>query len=367
MRQFWDSQNFGDTSGMRKAMPFMKDLIGEIHRAEIPLICGTDLANGFLVAGFSLHEEMARMQDCGIPAADVLRAATLTPARFCGVGDRLGSVTPGKTASLVLVRKNPLEDIRGASEIAGVFLRGEYLDRPALDDLLAKVEEKVKASTPKAAEVDLSLPGKVLRKGRFSSKFGKYDAGVEDFVITETEDAYLIKAHIQPKGGPQPPSVCSFEFGKDFSFRSAKWQHLTEKSLLATYSAEGGVVKATARQGDEELAPQSLEIPEDPLFNGPASAIFFAQVGAASLEVGETKAFKSLSFGFPSWQWSINDATMTRREHCKIEGPARRRYLLEQRTSMGDFTADVWTDAEGYLVRMVMKFPFGTITTVLEE
>jgi hypothetical protein len=55
--------------------------------------------------------------------------------------DRLGTVTEGKTASLVLLTGNPLEDIRNARLIDGVFLRGEYYDRADLDRLLSEARK----------------------------------------------------------------------------------------------------------------------------------------------------------------------------------------------------------------------------------
>jgi imidazolonepropionase-like amidohydrolase len=97
---------------------------------------GTDLIFPGIIPGFAVHEEMAIWQDAGIPPADVLRSATLGPARFMGLEGRLGSIAEGKAASMVLLRANPLEDVRNAQQIEGLFLRGEYFDRGDLDALL---------------------------------------------------------------------------------------------------------------------------------------------------------------------------------------------------------------------------------------
>jgi imidazolonepropionase-like amidohydrolase len=80
-------------------------------------------------------------QEAGIPPADVLRSATLVPVRFMELDDRLGSVAEGKTASLVLVKANPLEDIRNAQLIEAVFLRGQYYSRDDLNRLLSEARE----------------------------------------------------------------------------------------------------------------------------------------------------------------------------------------------------------------------------------
>jgi imidazolonepropionase-like amidohydrolase len=146
MKGFWQSgsyEEFGKWT--RQALPHMQAMVGELHRAGVELITGTDLANPYVYAGISLHEEMRMFQEAGIPPVDVLRAATIVPAQFLGLDARLGSIAAGKTASMVLVRKDPLEDVRHAAEIEGVFLRGRYFDRAELDGLLASVRGEPRA------------------------------------------------------------------------------------------------------------------------------------------------------------------------------------------------------------------------------
>ena len=116
-------------------------MVKEMYKAGIPLMVGTDLSVPGIIPGYSVHEEMAIWQEAGIPPADVLRSATLAPARFMGMEVRLGTVAEGKTASLVLVKGNPLEDIRNARLIDGVFLRGTYYDRADLDRLLSEARK----------------------------------------------------------------------------------------------------------------------------------------------------------------------------------------------------------------------------------
>jgi len=122
----------------------MAAFVRELYEAGVPLLVGTDLIVAGIVPGYAVHEEMAIWQEAGIPAADVLRGATIVPAQLMGLGDRLGTVGEGKVASMVLTRANPLEDVRHAREIAGVFLRGRYFGRADLDRLLAEARELAK-------------------------------------------------------------------------------------------------------------------------------------------------------------------------------------------------------------------------------
>jgi imidazolonepropionase-like amidohydrolase len=102
---------------------------------------GTDLMVPGVIPGYSVHEEMAIWQEAGIPPADILRSATLVPVRFMGMQDRLGSIEEGKTASMILLRGNPLDDVRNAQQVEGIFLRGMYFNRNDLDGLLEEARD----------------------------------------------------------------------------------------------------------------------------------------------------------------------------------------------------------------------------------
>ena len=68
------------------------------------LIIGTDEpVYTSLLPGFAYHRELMAMVYAGIPAADVLKAATINGARALGVDDRLGSIEAGKLAVILLL------------------------------------------------------------------------------------------------------------------------------------------------------------------------------------------------------------------------------------------------------------------------
>ena len=77
---------------------------------------------------------------------EALQTATLNPAKFLDMDDRLGTIEKGKVADLVLLDANPLEDIRNTQRIAAVIVNGLYLSRAELDKMLTGVE---KAATAK--------------------------------------------------------------------------------------------------------------------------------------------------------------------------------------------------------------------------
>ena len=110
-----------------------------VHEAGVPILAGTDIGNPFLIPGLSLHEELGLLvTEGGLSPLEALRAATINPAGTFGLADSLGKVAEGRIADLVLLGANPLEDIGNVSAIDAVVLNGRYLDRAALDGLLAE-------------------------------------------------------------------------------------------------------------------------------------------------------------------------------------------------------------------------------------
>lgn len=123
-------------------------MVNGLNRAGVPLMVGTDLMVPGMIPGDSVHKEMAIWQEAGVPATDILRSATIVPVRFMGLEQRLGSIQEGKVASMILVRENPLADIRNAGQIESVFLRGRYFSRGDLDRLLEEARDLAQVPIP---------------------------------------------------------------------------------------------------------------------------------------------------------------------------------------------------------------------------
>jgi imidazolonepropionase-like amidohydrolase len=111
-------------------------LVGEMHRAGVPLLAGTDTGNPFCFPGFSMHDELDLLVQAGLTPGESLRTATLNPAKFFGLEQKLGTIEQGKLADLVLLDANPLEDIRNTQRINAVIMNGRFYDRKALDKML---------------------------------------------------------------------------------------------------------------------------------------------------------------------------------------------------------------------------------------
>ncbi len=117
------------------------EVVKAMHAAGIQFLAGTDTAPGvYIFPGFSLHEELQRFVAAGFTPLEALQTATLNPATFLGIADRVGTVEKGKLADLVLLDDNPLDDIRNTQKITAVVANGRYLSRADLDRILTGVQ-----------------------------------------------------------------------------------------------------------------------------------------------------------------------------------------------------------------------------------
>jgi predicted amidohydrolase len=92
-------------------------------------------ANDF--PGWSLHEDIAYLVEAGLTPMQALQAARKNPAEFLGKLQAQGTVVQGKLADLLLLDDSPLEDIHNTQKIRALILHGKFLDRTALDEILA--------------------------------------------------------------------------------------------------------------------------------------------------------------------------------------------------------------------------------------
>lgn len=105
-------------------------LINQAWRAGVAISAGTDGFAGRDSLFPALHEELLLLaRKAGMPPAEVIRSATLIGARAIGQERVMGTVAPGKLANLVVLAKNPLEDIANLNSIVFTIKRGRRFDR----------------------------------------------------------------------------------------------------------------------------------------------------------------------------------------------------------------------------------------------
>jgi hypothetical protein len=93
--------------------------VSESARIGVKMLVGQDGDDPDATIG-----EMLLMREAGVSNLEILRGATVYPARWLGIENRIGSLDPGKEATLIVVENNPLDDINALSDVKLVIQRG---------------------------------------------------------------------------------------------------------------------------------------------------------------------------------------------------------------------------------------------------
>jgi len=139
----------GDTASTRAAAgeEAYRSSTSDVHRMHelgVNILAGTDAGSVLVYPGFALHEELRRLvEDAKLSPRDALWSATVGPARFARLDDRLGTLSAGKIADIVLLDADPLTDIRNTRRIFAVVQAGRLFSRADLDALLRQVRSAV--------------------------------------------------------------------------------------------------------------------------------------------------------------------------------------------------------------------------------
>ncbi len=107
--------------------PQIQSTFAKAYKAGVKIMFGTD-------TGVSAHGDNGRefvlMVESGMPPMEAIKSATMVPAKFLEIDDRLGSVQVGKLADLVAVPGDPLADIATMRRVHFVMKDGVVHRRP---------------------------------------------------------------------------------------------------------------------------------------------------------------------------------------------------------------------------------------------
>jgi imidazolonepropionase-like amidohydrolase len=113
---------------IRASLALQRKLVKALEDAGVPLMAGTDASDVGPVAGFGLHDELQEFVNDGLTPFQALQTATVNSAQYFHQSQEFGTIEAGKRADLVLLEGNPLADISNTRKIAGVAVRGRWLD-----------------------------------------------------------------------------------------------------------------------------------------------------------------------------------------------------------------------------------------------
>ena len=124
-----------------KSLSFLKEMTKALHEAGVSILLGTDASEDqpFMLPGFSIHDELQELVSAGLTPFEAVKAGTSNAARLLSPSEQFGTVSTGKRADLILVERNPLEDVANITRRAGVMVRGQWMPERELQSRLAKL------------------------------------------------------------------------------------------------------------------------------------------------------------------------------------------------------------------------------------
>jgi imidazolonepropionase-like amidohydrolase len=99
----------------------------KLHQAGVRLIFGTDTPFAFGNFFHSVMNEVRGLEAAGLSNVAILRMATIDAARAIGRDDRLGTIEVGKTADVVLLGADPIQDIEALEGVELVIKEGRIV------------------------------------------------------------------------------------------------------------------------------------------------------------------------------------------------------------------------------------------------
>ncbi len=114
-------------SQLKQGFVVCGEMVRHFHDQGVLLTAGSDVG-GWMTPGVSLHRELELLVEAGISPMDPLQIGTSNGATALGISDQVGTLEQGMLADIVILRENPLVDIRNTLSIELVLQSGVILD-----------------------------------------------------------------------------------------------------------------------------------------------------------------------------------------------------------------------------------------------
>jgi len=110
-----------------KGFSQMMKLTSNLQKGGAKVVVGSHGMVPYAKKGWAYQREMELFVESGMSNSEVIHAATMVNACFFRIEKELGSIEKGKLADLILVKGNPLEDIKVMRNIEKVMINGVFV------------------------------------------------------------------------------------------------------------------------------------------------------------------------------------------------------------------------------------------------
>ena len=113
----------------RHMLPRLMEVVRTAHRLGVSIVAATDTGYG-PDSTLTLQHDIEMLTKCSLSPMEAIQAATRVAAELAGIEDRTGSIQQGLEADLIVVDRNPLENILSLQDVLMVVNNGKVvLDR----------------------------------------------------------------------------------------------------------------------------------------------------------------------------------------------------------------------------------------------
>ena len=181
----------------RTALERQSRFAAELVALGVDVVPGSAAPNPWLFPGAGLHEELARWKAAGFANDWILARTTREAARVIGQETERGQLTVGRVGDLVVVPRDPLEDLKVLRDPEMVVVRGRVLDRVDLDDLvktakLEAAERRTERAQSLVVEPPELPPGHVVLTGRVHTTALERTVTAERFAVVRTDEGSIV-------------------------------------------------------------------------------------------------------------------------------------------------------------------------------
>jgi len=106
----------------------MLTFVGRASNGGVTIVVGSHTFVQYAEFGYAYFREMELLREAGLKPMEIITAATLANARYFRVDERLGSIEKGKLADLILVKGDPLTNLKVLRNVNRVMINGVWVD-----------------------------------------------------------------------------------------------------------------------------------------------------------------------------------------------------------------------------------------------
>ncbi len=138
--------------------------------ANTTVLSGTDCGVTGVIPGKGIHEELILLvKEMGLSNVQALQASTINAVRTLGLQNEYGSVKSNYRADLLILNRNPLDDISNTSSIFSIVRNGIILDQKEIELRFNKMAADVKKENEVYKSVILNFLTEALNKMKSGS------------------------------------------------------------------------------------------------------------------------------------------------------------------------------------------------------